>query len=148
MALNFEASINASIDKIFKDLDARISQATRFLFKSVVKLTPSPAFPGKYASGLLANQWYPQINGYSNQVSSATSPNGADSLSRIAATVKDGTFYRKDGMVSLSNNLEHAYRAEVLGWPAPEWKGTRGPYAMVATSMRATVAINWWKLKL
>lgn len=115
------------------------------LFTSVVKLTPSPSNPGKYSKGLLANQWYPSENSASSARSSSLSSNGSNSLDRINALAKGGTaFYTKDGVVTLTNNVEYAYRAEVLGWPKPQWRGEDGdagfggggkPYRMVARSL-------------
>lgn len=107
------------------------------LFTQVVKLTPSPTNPGDYSKGLLANQWYPQEGALpSSAKSTITSPNGSNSLDRINSIAKSGReFYMKDGVVTLTNNLDYAYRAEVIGWPKPEWTGKIGPYRMVEKSL-------------
>jgi hypothetical protein len=113
------------------------------LFTSVVRLTPSPKNPGPFASGLLVNQWYPSVDRPSQQKGDATSPDGAASIERINAFTQNGrAFLGKDGKVYLTNNVEHAYRAEMLGWPEPEWSGKIGPYRMVARSLQAVSAKN------
>jgi hypothetical protein len=136
--LKAKADTLADINRLCYDI-------TWELFTQIVKFTPSPTNPGKYAKGLLANQWYPQEGSSSLAKSSSTSPNGANSLDRINALAKNGTeFYMKDGIITMTNNSGHAYRAEVIGWPAAEWRGKDGdagfggggkPYRMVARSL-------------
>ena len=106
----------------------------------VVENTPTKEI-GNYAKGLLVNQWYTATGGqYSSEVSTATNVTGSGSLSRIKASIAMNNFLGKDGVITLTNNLEYAYRAEKLGWPKGEgsngwvWSGRRGRYAMVAKS--------------
>lgn len=117
--------VNAQCYKIAKDL-----------FNEVVSRTPSPANPGPWAKGWLANQWYPESGDFSEELSGSKSDSGADSLSRIAS-FRGADFYKRDGKVTLTNNLSYAYRAEALGWPEGDgWSGTIGPYRMVALSLQ------------
>ena len=110
-------------------------------FTQAVVRSPSPVSDptAKFSKGLLTNQWYPQIgSGYSSMVTTATNANGIDSLSRIKALLATSPFLGKDNIVSLANNTEEAYYAEVLGWKAGPgtngwiWSGRQSsPYAMV-----------------
>ena len=104
-------------------VNLRCYDLARELFTSIVNLSPSPSHPGPYAHGLLVNQWYPEEGDFSDECGFSTSPNGAESLSRIKA-LRGLAFYQKDGKLTFTNNLSYAYRAEVLGWPASDgWSG-------------------------
>lgn len=135
--LGFAASIRINGNAILEKVNKEVNRIAWELFTNVVRITPSPSYPGKYAKGLLANQWYPSAGTASNSKGSATSPNGSASLSRINALVPSSNeFLGKDGKLILANNLDYAYQAEVLGWTR-----TRG-YRMVAISLMAVAAKN------
>jgi len=137
----FADSIRDSGRRALLATNDKVNQIAYELFTSVIKLTPSPSHPGKFAEGHLANQWYVEYGGFSDELSSATSPNGADSLARASAVRTGKAFLGKDGSVSLTNNLSYAYRAEALGWPeADGWAGVTGPYRMVGTSLQYVAA--------
>lgn len=142
---DFEAQIRAFELKALRQANKSVSNKIESLFTDVVVLTPSPANPGDYAQGHLVDQWYPQLNSFSSEISSVTNPNGANSLSRIKAMLSGLAFFGKDNVITLTNNVDYAYRAEVLGWPSGQgangwiWSGRVGPYAMVRT------AVNNWK---
>ena len=140
--MGFASSIKANSNKILLSVDKQCCQIACELFALTVRLTPSPSFPGPYAIGKLANQWYPEVGSYfSEELSSDISATGADSLARISALLTSRQFYKNDGVMTLTNNLSYAYRAEVLGWPANEgWSGTIGPYRMVWHSIKTISA--------
>jgi hypothetical protein len=140
--MTFLADIQAFAEKAMMDASVSTSFIAEDAMTAVVVNSPSPANPGPYAKGLLANQWYSKIgDDYSSEVSTSSNPNGIASLSRIKSTLAAQPFYKQDGTVTLTNNLSYAYRAEMLGWPAGEgdngwhWSGRQGPYRMVAKSM-------------
>lgn len=135
----FEKSVRAASRKVLVAVNLKCYQIAWELFTSVVKKTPSPTNPGKYATGLLANQWYPKERGASTARGAATNPSGADSITRIKAMMNGVEFYDRDGNITLSNNLHYAGLAETEGWKPPRWRGTP-PYRMVALSLQATVA--------
>lgn len=131
----FSDSLKANSDKILARVNNRCYAIARELFSLTVEYTPPSAAPGKWAQGLLINQWYPSNgSGFSSSLTNAKDKSGSGSLSRIKAL--SGTeFLGRNGSVTLANNLSYAYRAEKLGWPTPQWTGTVGPYAMVAKSL-------------
>jgi hypothetical protein len=89
---------------------------------------------------MLANQWYPDENDFSEELDNRLSPTGADSLARIRA-MKGYVFNQRDGKLTLTNNLSYAYRVEALGWPVADgWSGQIGPYRMVALSIQLIAA--------
>lgn len=137
---SFALSVNVNSQTILRSVNDKVYQIARELFTSIVQLTPSPSNKGYTAKGLLVNNWFPK-NGpeFSSEKTTSTSDWGTGSLSRISQLRGNG-FFRKDGTVTLSNNLPYAYRAEVLGWLEPPWSGRVGPYLMVARSMQATAA--------
>lgn len=146
MALSFTASLLANIAKVEQGINDKCYKISRELFLEVVKRTPSPSNPGHFAEGLLANQWYPQEGGFSSEEGSSTSDTGAQSKSRIRA-MRGTAFLRLNGKVTLTNNIDYAYRAEVLGWPSKDgWSGKSGsdgkggPYRMVALSLQLIAA--------
>lgn len=142
MALNFSASINRNIQKLEQKINDRVYTISIELFNEIVRRTPSPATPGKTATGLLANQWYPKAGaGFSGSEGTDTSPNGASSRARIAALRGGIEFLGKNGRLTLTNNVHYAYRAEVLGWPlADGWSGNVVAYRMVALSLQHIAA--------
>lgn len=132
---SFSEQIKAWEQKALLAANKSVSNAVEELFTSIVVASPSPSNPGPYAIGLLANQYYPMINGFSQEISTATNPNGSDSLSRIKSILAGRVFYGKDNFITLTNNTDHAYLAEVTGWQAPQWSGKQGPYSMVSRSV-------------
>jgi hypothetical protein len=133
----FADSVRANSTKVLMKANRQCFQIAKELFTSVVELTPSPSNPGHYAHGWLSNQWYPESGSFSEELSGSKSPSGADSINRINA-LRGLEFFRKDGKLTLTNNLSYAYRAEVLGWPVSDgWSGQVGPYRMVALSIQA-----------
>jgi hypothetical protein len=142
--MGFGASVLANGQKLLEKTNDKCLAIAKELFVSIVNLSPSPIHPGSWADGLLVNQWYPAVGSFSNQVGTSTSPYGAESIARIYNLTDNSTAFKgKDGMVTLSNNVSYAYRAEALGWPADEgWTGKVGPYLMVAKSLQAVSARN------
>lgn len=145
MASSFLASLDRNILRVKQEVNEKCYKITRELFLSVVVKTPSPVNPGKYAEGHLVNQWYPREGGFSEEQNDSVSRNGSASRARIVA-LRGTAFLGKNGWVTLSNNLDYAYRAEYLGWPAPEWSGKSGsdgaggPYRMVALALQEIAA--------
>ena len=137
----FMDSLNRNILRVKQEVNDKIYKISIELFLSIVAKSPSPSNPGEHAKGLLANQWYPKVgSGFSDELGTSTSPNGAGSRARIETLRGGKAFLNKDGRLSLTNNLHYAYRAEMLGWPRPEWSGSVGPYRMVALSLQAIAA--------
>lgn len=142
MATSFLASLNRNIQRVEREINDKVYKISIELFLSVVSKSPSPDNPGEFAKGLLANQWYPKAGaGFSSFQTTAISRNGQASRDRINALRGGNEFLGKDGRLSLTNNLDYAYRAEVLGWPKSDgWSGNVGPYRMVALSLQAVAA--------
>src|SRR6202008_2708699 len=134
-------------DKALLAASSKLNNIVEELFTSIVVLSPSPSNPGKFAKGLLANQYYTSVgaNNFSTEVSLSVNDYGIESLSRIKAMVADNPFLGKDNVVTLTNNTEEAYHAEILGWPAGsgangwKWSGNSLPYKMVSKSVISTV---------
>jgi hypothetical protein len=138
--ISFSQSLNANIHKTMLKVNEEVYKIARELFLKIVSLTPSPSFPGPYAKGVLANNWFP-VNGsaFSLEKTDEKSRVGAGSIRRISM-LRGFNFMKKDGTVTLSNNIEYAYLAEVKGWEKPKWSGNIGPYRMVALSLQAIAA--------
>jgi hypothetical protein len=140
--MDFAQSVKANSKKLLANVNKQCYTIAKELFLKAVELSPSKVNPGPWATGLLVNQWYPN-NGksFSSDVGTDTSPYGASSISRIKQ-LAELEFMSKDGVVTLSNNVDHAYRAEKLGWTTPPWSGKSGkdgrgsPYAMVSLSIQ------------
>lgn len=139
--MSFLLDIEAFKDKALLAASTSANRITEEFMTKVVENTPTKQI-GNYAKGLLINQWYPSPDGqFSTAVSGTINVNGSDSLSRIKSTIASNAFLGKDGVITLTNNLGYAYRAEKLGWPQGEgsdgwvWSGRQGPYAMVAKSI-------------
>lgn len=140
--MTFLADIEAFAKQSMLQASTNTNLIAEDLMNKAVVNSPSPSNPGPYAEGVLANQWYPETGGtFSSSVTSEANPNGSGSLSRIRALMASQPFYQRDNVVTLTNNVSYAYRAEHLGWPKGDgdngwkWSGRIGPYAMVAKSM-------------
>jgi hypothetical protein len=142
MALSFSESIAAGKARLLKEANDKCYLIATELFESIVVLSPSPSNPGPWATGLLANQWYPLEGGsFSSALTGATSATGADSLGRIRSLRQKGKeFLGKDGVLTLSNNVPHAALAEYIGWLPPRWIPGHAPYRMVSISLQKIVA--------
>ena len=133
----FAASIKSNGEAILHKVNKEVYRIAWELFTSVVKLTPSPSQPGKYAKGVLANQWYPSVGAASTAVGSDRSPTGSASLTRINTITRSGSaFLGRDNKLTMANNLDYAVQAERLGWVM-----TKG-YHMVGKSLIAVAAKN------
>ena len=144
--MSFESDIKAFQAKALLAANKAVCKVVEEVFTGAVTHSPSPISDpqAKFSRGLLINQWYPQVGGFSTEQSTATNDYGSSSLSRIKATVAAMPFYGKDNIVTLTNNVDHAYRAEVLGWPEGKdpnsnwnWTGMVMPYGMVRKSVEA-----------
>jgi hypothetical protein len=137
---SFAASVSNNVYAVLTKVNADVHKIARELFTLTVDLTPSPSNPGPYATGHLADQWYPEVGDFSDELSPSTSSDGAGSKSRIAAVI-GSTFFGKDGKLTFTNNVPYAYRAEAVGWPIEDgWSGRQGPYRMVARAIQAVAA--------
>lgn len=150
--MGFADSLKASSAKVMEDVNTKCYTIAKELFTRVIQLTPSPSNPGRYAEGLLANQWYPLETNFSDEVGTDLSDNGAASIDRVQS-LTGKLFTKKDGTLTFANNLPYAYRAEVVGWPSHEgynggrnketsggYQNTGQPYRMVALSIQEIVA--------
>lgn len=134
----FAESIRLSINKIQEELDRELNKLALDTFKDVIQNTPSGWQDSPYAEGLLVNNWFPKVRGFSTETTSTKSLSGYDSFNRLTQLVDAKIFYKKDNSVTLTNNIDYAYRAEVLGWKPtsehPNWKGA-APYGMIAKAL-------------
>lgn len=130
----FSDQLIKNIENALLKTNTEINSIAKDAFETTVKV--SPAQPSAYsAKGEFINNWFPMVNGYDPSTSILRSMTGVNSLTRIDTTMADSkAFYRRDGYITLTNNLPYAYRVEVLGWPLPKWSGTIGPYAPVRTA--------------
>lgn len=136
--MSFTDAINLGIEKVMRAVDKKCYSITFDWFTAVVRNTP-------VLKGHLINSWYPQVGrGFSNEVETSYSKTGSASLSRINALANSGTFYKKNGAMTMTNNLDYSRRAEYDGWPTPQWSGKVGPYAMVRLSL-LNVAMKGFK---
>ncbi len=142
--MGFANSIAAWEKKALAAMDKGVSNSAEDLFTQVVVNSPEPPGKGGYSTGLLKNQWYTGVNGdVSHMLTTATSPIGADSLSRIKSSLSRKIFLGKDSSITLSNNVPYVRYVEYIGWPKDypgndtgwDWTGKIGPYGMVNNSV-------------
>lgn len=132
---SFAESIRINSSKILEETQIKCYTVMDELFTSVVDLTPVGATAMEVHPGLLKNNWFSSIG---DTLSTATTEtfdaSGYDSKLNIAVLKENNLFLGKDSKASLTNNLDYAVRAEMIGWYGPPWKGT-APYAMVDNSL-------------
>lgn len=137
MAKSFAESVQANCKRVLEEVDRKCYSITWQLFTTIVHKTP-------VLTGALTNNWFPAVgaNNYSAETTTTLSKSGSGSLSRINSLSGKKLFYGRDNVVTLTNNLSYAFRAEYEGWPAPQWSGKVGPYAMVRTSLLKVASEN------
>lgn len=147
--VDFLTSLMSNIEKVENEVNDKIMDVFELASEKVIEYTPQPSmFPNSalWATGLLVNQWYPAVNSFSDEQNSITSDNGNGSLGRVYKMRKEKPFKGKDAYITLTNNVDYAYRAESVGWPQGEnptgwkWTGKIKPYFMVAKAVGETAA--------
>ncbi len=140
--MGFADSVAATADKMLSEVNAKGIKIAIELFNETVTQTPINklmVWRGKASNaGELINNWYvgQGVGAYNKSYSYAIADiTGSGSYSRIAAISDSKEFSGKDGEISLTNSTPYAMRAEYIGWPAPNWSGAQGPYAMVRNSL-------------
>lgn len=134
--MGFASDVRAFAEKAQKAMSDNTNKIVEDLFTLAVNLSPSPSNPGPYAIGLLSNQWYPSVGTPDTTMTTAISPTGSDSISRIQGLSSANAFLGKDNVVFLTNSTEEAYYADWLGWkkgPGTNgwvWSGNSGAYMM------------------
>lgn len=124
MAMSFADDIKKWEQKALLAANTSLCKAVESLFTDEVVLSPIKP-TANYATGLLKNSFYPQAGGgYDMTVGTVPDDSGTGSLSRIKALMATKPFLGRDNIVSLTNSVPEAYRADVLGWPSGE--GTNG----------------------
>lgn len=143
--MSFFSGIKAFEARALEQASASTNKIVKELLEQVVVRSPSPAMnpTPAFAKGHLANQWYPLIGSqFSTAVALDASITGSGSLSRISSILLSKPFHGKDNTITMANNVDYAYRAEVLGWPAGTgtngwiWSKNTGPYLMVRGAMQ------------
>lgn len=148
--VGFAEQIRAATRKIEHEINEKCYEVGRYLFYSIIALTPNqavpqpywPQYPG-YADGQMINNWFP-VDGpsFSTQRTEDLDHRGGASKRRVRE-LRGKQFLGKDGTITLANNMHYAFRVEYAGWPKGggprgNWTGTRQPYAMVEHSIVLT----------
>jgi hypothetical protein len=144
---SFLDSLKKNITRVQTEVNFKITNVAHTYFTKIVNNSPHVG-DGPYVAGHFVANWFPAVNSFDTSTTTNTS-DGSDSLARIDSIVKSAnTFFKKDGFVSLSNNLNYAFRVEYASWPAgkdPEtgwtWTGMRKAYHPVEVSYNAMKAI-------
>lgn len=138
--MGFAGDIKAFEQKALLAANNSVCKAAEVGFTEAV--INSPTSPeASYATGLLINSWFPAIASFDETVGNATDYYGTASLSRIRTILAQKPFYGKDSFVTLTNSVDHAYRANYLGWPAGlgtngwHWTGNVQAYHFVSTAI-------------
>lgn len=139
----FLNSLKKNIDRVLLETNYKLTNTAYTLFNRAVIRSPHVG-QGPYVSGHFINNWFPAVNGYDTSTTSDVDPDGAGSTARINSVVKGSkAFYKRDGFISLCNNLDYAIRVEYTGWPKGydpktgwNWTGQRMIYAPVQYAMQ------------
>jgi len=136
--MGFASHLRGQIERVQREVSYKINHVFFLAATYAVRKSPKVG-EGPYVSGHFINNWFPAVNTWSVETDNSRDPDGKASLERIAAIVKANTFYKKDGFLTLSNNVDYSLRVEVWGWPKGydpktgwNWTGKRIIYAPVA----------------
>lgn len=136
--MGFASHLRGQIERVHREVNYKLNHVFFLSANYAVRKSPKVG-EGPYVSGHFINNWFPAVNTWSAEINNSRDPDGKDSLTRIAAVVKLNTFYKKDGFLTLSNNVDYGIRVEYYGWPKGydpktgwNWTGKRIIYAPVA----------------
>ena len=138
---SFADSVLANIAIMKKEVNDQIVDTFIYAAKQTIRYSPSPSNTPRgspYAEGELINQWYPAYNSYSTQETDSKDDNGTASVARVDELKGKNFFLKKDGMLSLTNNLLYAVRANERGWltvDSSRWRNAK-PYYMVELGIK------------
>jgi hypothetical protein len=138
--MGFAIDIQAFGQKALTQANKSCCNAVESLFTDEVVLSPIQPV-AQYSTGLLKNSYYAKVGGFDLTVGTSPNSSGGDSLSRIKAMLAEAPFLGKDNFVTLTNSVEEAYRADVLGWPAGEgangwvWSGRVQAYGFTSQAV-------------
>lgn len=122
--MSFAEQIKAFEDKALLAMNRSVSNAIEGVFSDSVVLSPEKP-EAHYATGLLKNSWYVSTGlNFDTTIGTSPDPSGTSSLSRIKSALAQNIFLGKDDTITLTNSVDHAYRANYIGWPAEQ--GTNG----------------------
>lgn len=129
----FAKSLRASCNKVLAEVDQACYSVFYELATNTVSFTPVD-------KGLLINQWYAKAGeDPSNELGTNTDISGMNSYSSISSLYNAKEFYKKDGAMTLTNNVDYGYLADIQGWLPPQWSGQVGPYRMRERAIQLTV---------
>lgn len=138
--MNLTKDIKAFREKALLAMNDSVCKKFSTVASDVVNY--SPHWPtSQFSQGLLINNWFPKVRGFSTEKTTVESDTGIGSLSRLKDMLALKPFYGKDSFVTFTNNVSYAYRAEYLGWPKGEgangwvWSGRVGAYGMVTKAI-------------
>lgn len=123
-------------------LSANKSVCNAFEYVATQAVILSPEQPtANFATGLLKNSFYAKVGGFDLTVGTTANPSGNSSLSSIKAAVAAQPFLGKDNTITLTNSVDHSYRANYLGWPQGEgangwvWSGKVTAYNFIGQAV-------------
>jgi hypothetical protein len=124
-------------------LAANNSLCKAFEYVATQEVVLAPEAPAaNFSIGLLKNSFYAMAGGgFDLTVGTVPDPSGTSSLSRIKAIVATQPFLGRDNTLTLTNSVDHAYRADVLGWPLGEgangwvWSGKVKAYGFTSQAI-------------
>ncbi len=128
MTISFAEHLRANCDRRLKEIDSKLQRIAFNLFMDIVVATP-------IEKGELINNWFPH-NGvdFSSEITTLLDKSGGGSKARIYSNMGQGTFLGKDGVMTLANNLDYAYKIEYEGWSRH-----KAPEGMVRISVAKTL---------
>jgi hypothetical protein len=129
--MGFADSIKIFGTKALSEVDAKTMSIAEELFTEVVNNSPTKP-SANYAKGEFINNWMAAANHIDGATRGSNDYSGMGSRNSISSLRGGHTFFRKDGMVTLTNNTSYSFRVEYAGWPSPTWSGNVGPYAPIA----------------
>lgn len=140
--MGFAEDVKAFEKKALTAASNSINKRIIYLFTSVVGYSPT-APEAKWSKGALIDQWFPSVGKSPNfAMNGSLNYQGANSMSRINSLFSQPLFLGKDNIVTFTNSVSYAYRAENLGWPKGldsksgwTWTGRVAPYKMVSKAV-------------
>lgn len=138
--MTFAAAIRAFEEKALLRANQSITEAATFIAKENVKATQNINLGG-YSNGDMANNWHISYGALTVPVPNGPDLSGSASFARIDSLAKSMDFYRKDGVVYITNAMPYSYRVNFLGFPTEQstngwhWTGKIGAYGFVGQSI-------------
>lgn len=132
-------SLTLDLSKFKAKTEKKLEQVVK---KTFIDLSSAVILDTPVDSGRLRNNWFPAINKFDDSVTESIDKTGIKAISEV---VINANTFRIGDTLTLSNNLDYAFRIEYLGWS--KYKAPKGMLRLNIAKFQIMVDKNTKVLK-